>query len=249
MPRRIRILDVEVDAVTMADAVAMVGAAIDARRGHGAEPFQVATVNPEFAIRARRDLTFRAVLRDCGLRTADGVGIMLASRILGHPLPERVTGIELVRALAEAAVGRGDRFFLLGGARGVAAEASLRLQAETPGLEIAGTFAGDSGEAGDSETLAAVRAANADVVLVAYGAPAQELWSARNLGASGAAVAIGVGGTFDYLAGRARRAPSWMRRLGLEWLFRLAREPQRAGRMTALPKFLLLVLRQRLVGL
>ena len=249
MQRRIRVLDVEVDAVTLEEAVDLVGEAVDARRGHGAEPFQVATINPEFAIRARRDPDFRAVLRRCGLRTADGAGIMLAGRILGHPLPERVPGVELVESVARAAATRGDRVFLLGGAPGVAEAAGERLSAAAPGLALAGTFAGDSAEAGDAATLGAVKAARADIVLVAFGAPAQELWSARNLAASGAAVAIGVGGTFDYLAGRARRAPGWMRRAGLEWLFRLFREPRRAGRMAALPLFLMLVLRQRLFGL
>ena len=224
----------------------MIGEAIDARRGHGGPPFQVATINPEFVMRARRDHAFRHVLQDASLKTADGAGLMLAGRILGHPLPERVTGVELTRALARAAAERGDRVFFLGAAPGVAGAAAASLVRESPGLQVAGSFAGDPSESGDGETVAAVRAGKADIVLVAYGAPAQETWLARNLEVSGASVGIGVGGTFDYLSGRVMRAPTAMRRLGLEWLFRLLQQPSRAWRMTALPVFLLLVLRQRL---
>jgi N-acetylglucosaminyldiphosphoundecaprenol N-acetyl-beta-D-mannosaminyltransferase len=242
----VRILGVDVDAVTMAEAVEMICDAVDARRGHGGPVLQVATVNPEFVMRARRDQRFREVLRGAGLRTADGVGLSLAARLLGARLPERVTGVELVRGLARAAAARGQRLFLLGAAPGVAEVAAQRLKVEAPGLEIAGTLSGQAGEAGDAESLAAVRAARADVVLVAFGAPAQEEWSARNLEVSGAAVGIGVGGTFDYLSGRVRRAPAWMRRAGLEWLFRLVREPWRARRMSVLPVFMGLVALQRL---
>lgn len=246
MARAIRILGVDVDGVTLAQAVAMIGEAIDARRGHGGPPFQVATVNPEFVMRARRDHGFRQVLKNASLKTADGAGLMLAGRILGRPLPERVTGVELTRALARAAAQRGDRVFFLGAAPGVADAVAEALARESPGLQVAGSFAGDAAESGDAETVAAVRAGKADVVLVAYGCPAQELWLARNLEVSGAVIGIGVGGTFDYLSSRVRRAPSPLRRLGLEWLFRLLQQPSRAWRMTALPHFLLLVLRQRL---
>lgn len=231
--------------MTAAEAVGQISDAVDARRGHGAPSFQVATVNPEFVMHARRDPAFRRILRDCSLRTPDGVGLMLGARILGHPLPERVPGVEMVIDVARAAAVRGDRVFLLGGAPGVAEAAADTLRAEAPGLVVAGTLAGDAGEEGDAAALSAISAGEADIVLVAFGAPAQELWSSRNLAVSGAAVAIGVGGTFDYLAGRVRRAPRLVRRLGLEWLFRLVQQPSRWRRMAVLPVFLLLVFRQR----
>lgn len=246
MRTTVRILDVEVDAVTQGQAVAMIGEAIDARRGHGGAPFQVATVNPEFVMMARRDREFRAILRDASLRVPDAVGMMLAARILGQPLPERVPGVELVEAVARAAAERGDRLFLLGAAPGVAEVAAERLVFGAPGLAVVGTFAGDASEDGDAAALERIRTATPDIVLVAYGAPAQERWSQRNLAVSGASVSIGVGGTFDYLAGRARRAPAPLRRMGLEWLFRLVTQPWRARRMLALPRFLWLVLGQRL---
>jgi N-acetylglucosaminyldiphosphoundecaprenol N-acetyl-beta-D-mannosaminyltransferase len=244
----VRILDVDVDAVTMAEALGIIHQAIDSRRGHGAAPLQVATINPEFVMRARWDRRFRNVVAAAGLRTADGAGLLLAARILGRRLPGRVTGVELVEGLAQTAAERRDRVFFLGAAPGVAAAAAGALAAEHPGLEVAGTFAGEAGEGGDEATLAAVRASSPDVLLVAYGAPAQEFWLARNLAISGASVGIGVGGTFDYISGRVRRAPGWMRRFGLEWLFRLLQQPTRARRMSVLPVFLLLVARRRLLG-
>jgi N-acetylglucosaminyldiphosphoundecaprenol N-acetyl-beta-D-mannosaminyltransferase len=244
----VKILDVDVDAVTLAQAVSMMGEAIDSRRGHGGPTFQVATVNPEFVMLAQRDRGFRDVLRQCSLRTPDAVGIMLAARLLGHPLPERIPGVELVQALVRAAGVRGDRVFLLGAATGVAEKAAARLVKDVPGVTIAGTFAGDASENGDADSLAIIREAQPDIILVAYGAPAQETWASRNLAVSGATVAIGVGGTFDYLAGRVRRAPQVMRRLGLEWLYRIIRQPWRLGRIAVLPVFLGLVVRQRVRG-
>ena len=243
-----KILDGDVDGVTLAQAVAMIGEAIDSRRGHGGPTFQVATVNPEFVMLARRDRGFREVLRQCALRTPDAVGIILAARILGHPLPERVPGVDMVEALARASAARGDRVFLLGAAPGVAEAAGDRLLRDAPGLTIAGTFAGEASEDGDAESLAIIRETQPDIILVAYGAPAQENWASRNLAVSGATVAIGVGGTFDYLAGRVRRAPLLMRRLGLEWLYRLVRQPWRIGRIAVLPVFLGAVVRQRVRG-
>ena len=231
----------------MSEAVAIIHQAIDSR-GHGAAPLQVATVNPEFVMRARRDRRFREVIAGAGLKTADGAGVVLAARILRRPLPGRVTGVELVRNLASTGAARRDRVFFLGAPPGVAEAAAGALAADNPGLEVAGAFAGVAGEEGDADAVAAVRASRPDILLVAYGAPAQEFWLARNLAVSGATVGIGVGGTFDYLSGTVRRAPAWMRQLGLEWLFRLVQQPRRAGRMAVLPLFLLLVIRRRLLG-
>jgi N-acetylglucosaminyldiphosphoundecaprenol N-acetyl-beta-D-mannosaminyltransferase len=174
--------------------------------------------------------------------------MMLAARILGRRLPERVPGVELVQAVCHAAAIRGDRVFLLGGEPGVAKAAATAMSEAEPRLLVAGTLAGTPAEAGDEESLRAVRNSQADIVLVAFGAPGQELWSERNLAVSGATVAIGVGGTFDYLSGQVRRAPGWVRRIGLEWLYRLVRQPWRLRRQAVLPVFLLLVIRQRLFG-
>jgi N-acetylglucosaminyldiphosphoundecaprenol N-acetyl-beta-D-mannosaminyltransferase len=156
-----------------------------------------------------------------------------------------VAGVDLVPALARRAAARGWGVFLLGGGPGVAELAARRLKQLAPGLHVVGCFAGDASPAGDDETRAAVATARPQLLLVAYGAPKQELWIHRNAHDLGVPVSIGVGGAFDFLAGRVPRAPAWMRRLGIEWLFRLMRQPWRARRMAVLPVFALLVLRQR----
>jgi N-acetylglucosaminyldiphosphoundecaprenol N-acetyl-beta-D-mannosaminyltransferase len=233
---RINILGVGVDAVTESEAVNWVASAIASH-----EPRQVATVNPEFVMRARRDHAFRDVLARADLCLPDGFGVIWAARRLGQPLPERIAGVDFIQALARRGAQAGWRFFLLGAAPGVAEAAAAALVANSPGLQIAGCLAGSPEPAGDAPLARAVRAARTDILLVAYGAPSQDLWIARNLQATGAGVAIGVGGAFDFLSGRARRAPGWMRQLGLEWLHRLAQEPWRWRRMLALPQFVLAV--------
>jgi N-acetylglucosaminyldiphosphoundecaprenol N-acetyl-beta-D-mannosaminyltransferase len=205
-------------------------------------PRQVVTVNPEFVIAARRDRHFRRVLNGADLAVADGIGIVWAARLLGDRLPERVGGVEVVERLAAHATAAGHRLYLLGGQEGVAAEAAQRLQMRYPGLVIAGTFAGSPRPLEEAGIRERIREASPDVLLVAFGAPAQELWIARNLQRLGVPVAMGVGGAFDYLAGRASRAPVWLQRAGLEWLYRLARQPWRWRRMLALPRFAALVL-------
>ncbi len=209
---------------------------------------QVATANPEFLVAARRDPQFRNILRSADLTTPDGVGILIASRILGHPIRNRVTGVELVEGLAERQDER-LRIFLLGAGPGIGARAAENLSQRFPPVEIAGVWAG-SPQPEDLDTiLGKLRQAGATVLLVAFGAPQQDLWINRNrtrLAECGIVVAIGIGGTLDYLAGAVPRAPEWIRRLGFEWLFRLIRQPWRWRRQLALPLFGLLVVRQRL---
>ncbi|TMC14889.1 MAG: WecB/TagA/CpsF family glycosyltransferase [Chloroflexi bacterium] len=236
----IRVLGVRVDAVDPDSALARIEELV-AGGGH----HLVATVNPEFIMRARSDPAFQAVLDSAGLCLPDGWGVIWAARRQGRPLPGRVPGVDLIPPLAARAARLGWRLFLLGAAPGVAEAAAERLRADYPGLVITGCHAGEAGPEGDEESLRRIAAAGADIVLVAYGAPRQELWIARNLARLPAAVGIGVGGAFDFLSGRVRRAPGWMRRLGLEWLFRLAVQPWRARRMAVLPRFALEVLRTR----
>jgi N-acetylglucosaminyldiphosphoundecaprenol N-acetyl-beta-D-mannosaminyltransferase len=236
----IRVLGVRVDAVDTEQTLARIEELIRSGGHH-----LVATVNPEFIMRARRDPEFQRVLDSAGLCLPDGWGVTWAARRQGRPLPERVTGIDLIPPLAARAVREGWRLFLLGAAPGVAEAAAERLRARFPGLLIAGCHSGTAGPEGDVESLELIAKAGADIVLVAYGAPRQELWIARNLGGLEAGVGIGVGGAFDFIAGRVRRAPTWMRRAGLEWLYRLIRQPWRARRMAVLPLFAIEVLRSR----
>jgi N-acetylglucosaminyldiphosphoundecaprenol N-acetyl-beta-D-mannosaminyltransferase len=202
----------------------------------------VVTPNPEIVMLARRDASFAQMLNEADLAVPDGVGLMWAARLLGTPLRERVPGSALVPALAERSAREGYRWFLLGAAPGVAEEAGRVLMARYPGLKVVGAFAGDASPDGDAATRAAIQAAGAvDVLLVAYGAPRQERWMARNRDL-GIPVMMGVGGVYNYLTGRSRLAPGWMRRLGFEWLYRLVTEPWRWRRQLALPQFAALVL-------
>jgi len=234
---RIAILGIPVDAVTQREALDWVARALQNGRPH-----QVATVNPEFVMRARRDPAFAAVLQRADLCLPDGAGLLWAARRAGRPLPARVAGVDFVRALTADGARSGWRFFFLGAAPGVAEAAAELLRAESPGLIVAGTLAGSPDPAQDTVTVPAIRQAMADVVLVAYGAPAQDFWIARNLVRSGARLGIGVGGAFDFISGRTRRAPRWMQDRGLEWLHRLAYQPWRWRRMLALPQFVVRVL-------
>lgn len=199
--------------------------------------YHVITLNPEIAMACQQDTRLQRVLGAADLVVPDGVGILWAARWRGQRLPERVTGIDLAERLAARAAQHGHRLFLLGARPGVAEEAAARLARRYPGLVVAGTHGGSPNPCDDAETLARIAGARPDILLVAYGAPAQEWWIARLRTQVGVPVVIGVGGALDLLAGRVPRAPQWMRRVGMEWLYRLLREPWRARRMLALPRF------------
>ena len=236
--RRADILGVLVDDVLMTEATGLVMDWIAAR-----QPSRlVVTPNPEMVMAARSRPDFLSLLNGAALAVPDGIGLVWAARLLGAPLRTTVPGVALVEALAPLGARRGHRWFLLGGRDGVAAVAGARLAERHPGLTIAGAFEGEPGAAGDASARAAILAAGpVDLLLVAYGAPGQERWLARNLSAVGAPVGIGVGGTFNFVAGRSRRPPAWIEGAGFGWLFRLVTEPWRWRRQLALPRFAALV--------
>jgi N-acetylglucosaminyldiphosphoundecaprenol N-acetyl-beta-D-mannosaminyltransferase len=224
-----------VDALTLDEAAQCVGALIAV-----GQRAQVVTLNPELVMRARRDTGLAQIIAAARLVTADGAGVGWALRLVGQRIPERVTGVDLSLALAtRLAASEGASIFLLGAAPGVAQAAAQALSQRYPGLRIAGCWAGTPRPRDDAEATARIRASGARLALVAYGAPAQELWIARNQPALPGVVALGVGGALDMLAGRIARAPRWMRAAGLEWLYRLAQQPWRWRRMLALPRFAL----------
>jgi N-acetylglucosaminyldiphosphoundecaprenol N-acetyl-beta-D-mannosaminyltransferase len=235
----IEILGVRVDVAGYGDLLAHVDRSVAS-----GEPHQIVTLNPEMLVAAHEDAAFREELNAASLNVADGTGLVLAARWLGRPLPERVTGSDGIYRLAAHCAEQGYRPFFLGAAPGVAREAAERLAARYPGLEVAGTHAGSPGVEDEEAIIEMVRAANPDLLLVAYGVPAEERWIARNRARLGVPVMIGVGGSFDFVAGVTQRAPVWMRRVGLEWLYRLIKEPWRWRRQLALPRFVGLVLRQ-----
>ena len=236
----IEILGVRVDDAGYDDMLAQVDGYVAS-----GQPHQIVTINTEMLMAAYADPAFRHTLNAADLNVADGMGLILASRWLGHPLRERVTGSDGIYHLCAHCATRGYRPFFLGAAPGVAEGAAERLASLYPDLEIAGAFAGSHQAQEEDGIVARVRAAAPDLLFVAYGVPAEEKWIARNRDRLGVPAMIGVGGAFDFVAGVTRRAPAWVRQLGLEWLHRLLREPWRWRRQLVLPRFALLVLGQR----
>jgi N-acetylglucosaminyldiphosphoundecaprenol N-acetyl-beta-D-mannosaminyltransferase len=206
------------------------------------ELHHVVAVNPECVMIAQRDLEFRTVLQRASLRLADGVGIVWAAKMLGQPVNGRVTGVDTVRAFSRIAGEKGYRFFLLGAAPGTAEKVAAVLMKENAGLNVVGTFSGSPDPAEEDAICERIRHTRPHVLFVAYGAPKQDLWLARNQKRLGVPLVMGVGGTFDFIAGTVKRAPRWMQRTGLEWLFRLKQEPSRWRRMLRLPHFAILVI-------
>jgi len=244
---RVDVLGVPIDRVDF-DAVQ---ARVEAWLTTGAGPRQIATVNPEFVMLARRDPAFADVLRTTALNVADGVGIVWAARRFGRPVRERVGGADLMLRLCARAAVTGWGVYLLGAQDDIAARAGRALQARFPGLRIVGAQAGSPAEADAPALLEEIRRCRPELLFVAYGAPKQDVWLSRHLaGCQGgsAILGMGVGASFDYLTGAQRRAPAWVQRLGLEWLFRLLQQPWRLRRQLALPRYAALVMLESLRG-
>lgn len=194
---------------------------------------QIVTVNADFIRIARRDVEFRQVLNRADLAVADGMPLVWLSRLRGTPLPERVTGIDLIDDCCRIAARRGVGVFLLGAAPGVAEAAGRELATRHAGLQVTGTYAppfGPHAVEEEARMVEAIRSAGRCVLFVAFGAPRQDLFIARHLTELDAVVAMGVGCAFDILSGAVRRAPRWMQRSGLEWVWRIAMEPGRLWR-------------------
>jgi len=212
---------------------------------HSRRPHHVCTVNPEFIMLARQDPIFFNILNRADLCVPDGVGLLWASRLLGSPIAQRVTGSDGVPLIAAHAAKHGWRIFFLGAASGIAEKAAAVLRQGHPGLQVAGSYAGSPAEAEEDHIVSLINGSAADILLVAYGAPAQDKWIARNLPRLHVKMAMGIGGSLDFIAGTVPRAPVWMRENGLEWLYRLIRQPWRLRRMLRLPRFVIAVLRRR----
>ncbi len=239
--RYVHILGVPIDYSTFASLLDTIARWI----ADGTRTYHICTVSPEFVMIAQDNAEFMRVLQAADLCVADGVGLVLAARYLGSPLPQRVTGSDGVPQIAARAAHEGWKLYLLGAAPGVAKQAAARLMTDYPGVCIVGTYAGNPSPQEEEDIIARVNSSGADILFVAYGAPGQDEWIARNRGRLTVHVAMGVGGTFDFLAGVVPRAPRWMQRIGLEWLFRLYRQPRRWRRMLRLPRFIWAVLRFR----
>ena len=236
---RISVLGVEFDNVTLCEAKDRL---IDCIEKDGA--LYVVTPNPEFVYACYKDESLKPLLNKAGLCVPDGIGVIYAAKILKTPLRERVPGIELGESLIAWAAENGRSVFFLGAKPGVAEAAGEKLREKYPGLIIAGCHDGYFKE--DAPVVREIADSKADIVLCCMGFPRQEKFMSEHLAASGANVMLGLGGSLDVFAGNVKRAPAFFCKTGLEWFYRLMKEPSRIGRMMKLPKFLLIVIRERL---
>lgn len=227
---KVELLGLPVDAVTYDEALERMTAMVEQ-----GGPHHVFTADVSGIMLARELPELAEAIRSCDLVTADGAGVLWAARLFDFPLPERVSGVDLVRRLSALAATRGWPVYLFGAQPGVADEAARVLQEECPGLVVAGV---EHGYVDDEAAVAArIGASGARILFVALGMPRQERFIRRWRDELGVALSLGVGGSFDVISGRLKRAPGWMQRAGLEWLFRLVQQPSRWRRMLALPRF------------
>ena len=235
---RVDVLGVGFDNLTMEEAL---------DRGmellHSPGAHYVVTPNPEIVEICRENLAARQAVNGADLVLPDGIGVVKGAKMLGTPLKEKVPGIEFAAGLMERMAAEGRSLYLLGAKPGVAETAGEKLAAKYPGLKIAGTQDGYFQE--DGPVVEAIRQSGADCVFVCLGAPKQELWMSRHGQATGARLLCGLGGSLDVFAGVVERAPKFWSDHGLEWFYRLCKNPWRAKRMMKLPLFLVHVRKEK----
>lgn len=241
MNERVEILGVKVDAVTMAQAIERVMNLIEAGKSS-----MVATANAEMLLNATHDEELKRILNAASLVVPDGAGTVWAARHLGKMMPERVAGFDLVQELMKIAPEHDFKFFLFGAAPGIADKAKAKAESLYPGIKIVGTRNGYFKPDDEPDIISQIKSSRADILLAALGVPKQEKWLFKYKDELNVPVSIGVGGTFDVMAGVVKRAPLWMQKARLEWLFRAMLQPSRAGRLIALPKFVWKVHKQKL---
>jgi N-acetylglucosaminyldiphosphoundecaprenol N-acetyl-beta-D-mannosaminyltransferase len=218
------------------------------RMVHGDRAQAVIAVNPEKVIRAQQDPALLARLNNASLLIPDGIGVVVASRLLGLARMRRVPGSELMPQICGLAARNGYRVFLFGASAEVNAKTGQVLRRNYPGIRIVGQQHGHIKENEHEQVLDHINASQADILFIALGSPRQELWMEKYLPRLSVKVCQGVGGTFDVIAGRVRRAPWLFRQLHLEWFYRLLAQPARIARQSALPLFAWQVVRKRVFG-
>ncbi|MBP2659227.1 MAG: glycosyl transferase, WecB/TagA/CpsF family, partial [Firmicutes bacterium] len=197
---------------------------------------------PEIIMMANKDEQLARIINNADLVVPDGAGVVWAARYQGDAMPERVAGYDLVQNLLIEAMSEKYKIYLFGGAPGIAEKAKKIAEERYPGVQIVGTRNGFFTKQNESEIVNDIKACQPDILLVALGVPRQEKWLEEYKEELKVPVSIGVGGTFDVMAGVVKRAPLWMQRSNLEWLFRLLSEPKRAIRMLALPHFVIKIM-------
>ncbi|HHW21862.1 MAG TPA: WecB/TagA/CpsF family glycosyltransferase [Clostridiaceae bacterium] len=240
MPEKIDIHGVMIDNVNMKEALDIV---LDMMKGKSAN--KIFTPNAEIIMQANRDPELLNILNSAELLVPDGAGVILASRILKNRLKEKVSGIDLVKKILSHTEKRSTSFFIFGGKPGVAEKASINILSDYPKARINGFRNGYFEESEIPEIIKQINDSRADVLLVGLGAPKQEKWIHRYAGQLNSKVIMGIGGAIDVFAGTAALAPEFMRKAGLEWLFRLIKEPRRYKRMMDLPRFMILTLKKK----
>jgi exopolysaccharide biosynthesis WecB/TagA/CpsF family protein len=259
LTNRIKLFQVGIDQVDNQETIQKIEEFIVSKNPH-----QIVTPDTLAVLRARKDPEYQAILKSADLVTPDGAGILWATTTLNYPLPERVTGIDIIHNICRLATEKGYSLYLLGSYPGVAGEAALNLTRKYPGIKIAGTHHGyfggeDSQNCEDvkngnsdknkeeEEIIAEIKENRPDILLVGMGVPKQEKWISKNLDKLNVPVCMGVGGSFDVLSGRIPRAPLWMQRHGMEWVYRSIKQPNRAFRTLALFYFIWLVILGKMV--
>lgn len=238
----VNILGVKFNRVTMEQALEKIDSLMKDSR-----PQLIVTANTEMVMMANHDPLLFEIIKRAALVVPDGIGIVWASRMLKKPLYERVPGVELMDALLEKSAQKGWKVFFLGAKPGIAEQAAANAQKKYAGLHVVGTDHGYFNKEQEQEVLVTIKAAEPDILFLALGVPKQEKWAAAHLGKLNVPLAMGVGGSFEILAGTSKRAPRWMCRSGLEWLYRLVKEPKRFGRMLALPQFVIWVILEKML--
>lgn len=237
MENKVNVLGVNIDKVSIPEAVDKIFDMLDERKCHS-----VFTPNSEIILNAYKDAEFAEVLNSADLLTADGIGVVYASKILHNPIKSRAAGYDIACGVVDKISESGHRLYLFGGKPGIAEKAKKKIEEQYPFIQIVGTRNGYFTDDESQRIVNEINSVGADIVFVCLGAPKQEKWIYENRDKVKARVMMGIGGSLDVFAGEVERAPEIWCRLGLEWLYRLIKEPWRFKRMLALPKFGLTVL-------
>lgn len=238
MYEKISIYGVAYNNVTMDEAAALTDEFLNENKNH-----MVVTPNAEIGYMAAKDKELGEILNSSDMVIADGIGVVYASKIYGTPVKQKVAGVELGEKVLENASKSGKGVFFLGAKPGVGELASEKLLEKYPGINFSGIRDGYFKD--DDEVIEAINASGAEILFVCLGAPKQEKWMAKNKDKINVRLMLGLGGALDSYAGTVKRAPKIFIKLGLEWFYRLIKEPKRAGRMMALPKYMFAVIRDR----